>query len=649
MDRKISLSLLGRIFLLAALMLSACAGPTKTPTETPQAVTLTPYPTTTPSDTQSPPPGVLPATAAPTGTSVPQAPSQLPQPVVDDPNFVMICESNKEIDFNETLKTTPFYIQGQVILTGPAGKFPGTIKNLAAAGIDLTPVILCTLSIPDSIPNPNPNGNTYQKEPTREGLDARFPFLGEDPTKPAVEGNRLAMNLYQFDYPVTLTMTLQMLEQQQIDLKPPDRIYADPNYLTGNLANTACGRPFGVEGSPFGVEGSPFGVEGSPFGVEGSPYGGMGLNADPGSFWQQWAFEHVGLNQIPGDVKEGEGVRIGVFDTSPYDTNPGVSTTTFTETQITPELNLTVHYPIQLPGLDTTIALNIMDHGLFVSSLAHAFAPQSQVHLYRVLNNAGCGDLFRLNVAMLKFLSEDWSNNRLTQPAVINLSLGVRKPRKLHPNQPVIATAEADEIGDMDAAVQAAYELAMDDPSIESLETVVQLAHQAGMLIVSAAGNDSVIDNPPLANMPLPMELPADYPFVIGVSASTITDGPACYSNMGDVAAPGADATLDNDSRNNHICVSQAASCPVSDSTPPNDPSACAYGVIGLSTVSPSRYAYWVGTSFATPMVSGLAALVYQHSGNAGDTWTKVTTQVNPTLARSYGSGLISVQKALGP
>lgn len=602
MNRKIPSSLLCRIFLMVALTLSACA-PEVTPTP------------------------------------------QLAQPVVDNPNFGLVCELNKEIDFKQVLEITPFYIRGQVILTGPVDEFPKTIDSLAAAGIKLTPVILCTLNIPPSMPeiklgeitSPSPK---EPQIPRGDGSYASFPFRDPgDSRKPRVEGNRLGMNLYQFDnLQVSLTKILQQLNELQKGQAKQDWVYADPNYLTGIMADTACS--------------SPFGVSGSPFGVSGSPYSGMGLNAARSHFWDQWAFQRVGLPE-PNSIERklvgtGEGMRVGVFDTSPYSIAPGDPPTPFPNTNIIPELKLTVHYPIQISNLSANTApIDIKDHGLFVSSLIHAFAYDSQIDLYRVLDDAGCGDLYRLNIAMLDFLSADWSPNGLIKHAVINLSLGVRKPRYLPTDSPAFDTSKA-EISKLGEEILEAFMTVQADPSIESLETVTQFASQAGMVIVAAGGNDSNKNDPSYPN-PLPMELPADYSYVIGVSASTNTDnnGPACYSNQGNVAAPGGDAK-EVDSNGNLTCVPPTNYCPNIDSLNP-DPS-CEYGVIGLSTLSTNTgYAYWVGTSFATPMVSGLAALVYQRTGFPGETGIRVTTHVNNIVDPRYGTGLINVQAALQP
>ena len=235
---------------------------------------------------------------------------------------------------------------------------------------------------------------------------------------------------------------------------------------------------------------------------------------------------------------------------------------------------------------------------------------------------------------MLKFLHADWDKKGLIQPAVINLSLGVRKP--LESRLGVSETRSAKQkIEDMDAAIREALNIARDDSSIESLGTVTQLVYQAGMVIVAASGNDSVVVNPPLANMPLLANLPAGFDFVTGVSASTKADGPACYANRGDVSAPGGDGLVNYRIPATPTCLPNASECPSLDA---GTPGACEYGVMGLSTISPSYYAYWVGTSFATPIVSGIAALVYQQTGFPGD-----------TVSRIERNSLINVQDARRP
>jgi subtilisin family serine protease len=104
--------------------------------------------------------------------------------------------------------------------------------------------------------------------------------------------------------------------------------------------------------------------------------------------------------------------------------------------------------------------------------------------------------------------------------------------------------------------------------------------------------------------------LPAAYPSVIGVAASNTSRERSCFSNWADVSAPGGEGGLGEvpDLSTDELFDTIPSSCaPVSNECKGNCPNA----LISMSTSSPTGYAYWTGTSFSTPLVSGLAALIF--------------------------------------
>ncbi|MGA2799628.1 MAG: S8 family serine peptidase, partial [Thermoguttaceae bacterium] len=110
-----------------------------------------------------------------------------------------------------------------------------------------------------------------------------------------------------------------------------------------------------------------------------------------------------------------------------------------------------------------------------------------------------------------------------------------------------------------------------------AMQTAIQAANDAGIMFVAAAGNSGT-------NNDVTAQYPANYnpPNVISVAASDQNDQLASFSCYGaatvDLAAP---------------------------------------GVSIYSTVPNNRYAYYSGTSMATPMVSGVAALAWAYKPTA--------------------------------
>jgi hypothetical protein len=475
-----------------------------------------------------------------------------------------------------------FLLMDQIIVTGP----PPEVSEVIS-GFSLTLTSQCDLS--------------YQNA---HNLDLEsFPF-------PSEALSDLTMRLYQIEPGQSVVNVAKTINEAGSG----HHVFADPNYLTGPFAGaSACGNPTYEDG--------------------GSPLAGISpLPATAGQFWGQWAFEHVGAGPSLQDALQGAlinptgaGVRVGVFDTSPFtpvsamaieDSEGGIH---FSETiaQVTPNLKLSVSHPKMrdLQATDPAAATNVNDHGLFVAGLIHAIAPESDIQLIRVLNEYGCGDLFTLTKALYQFIADMEAERGMLDGTVINLSLGVLKP--------------------------ASGEVLADD-TIESLRAAVLLAHSRGAVVVAAAGNDSYIEG-----KPLPPQIPARYPFVIGVAGSNVYREKACFSNWGDVSAPSGDSPSEEGPG---YCKREVLTECSGD---------CDEAVISLA-LSPStagdttRYAYWRGTSFSAPLVSGLAALVLDAGVSRPTCPLKSPAWVHPDrvieairCGTSTGDGVINVPATL--
>lgn len=282
--------------------------------------------------------------------------------------------------------------------------------------------------------------------------------------------------------------------------------------------NRAVGRGSSVRAEPNWLSGHPWDPTGSPWDPTGSPWdptgssGGSSQSAPPELFLRQWAFQQIDLFG-PRQSGTGRGVRIGVFDTSPYESQ--VAAILDWVDKPSPLSLKLANYPVPVAN---NAQKDLSNHGIFSAGLAHAVAPAADIQLIRVLNNNNIGDLFTLSHALFDFIK----NNVHEQlpagvlGAVINMSLGIRVP--------------PDEAG---------FNLPVE---VLALRDVLRAAHCAGIVVVAAAGNDS-------ANLPQPepANLPANWGPIIGVAGSNQQLGRGCFSNRGDLAAPGGDGRADKD------------------------------------------------------------------------------------------------------
>ncbi len=382
----------------------------------------------------------------------------------------------------------------------------------------------------------------------------------------------LEVHLYETNLPVK--DTIEEIYKAKSEGSP---VFADPNYaLTGDL--------WGVGGDSWSTE---------------SPIPGTVDDASK-LFWEQWAFGDQGI-RLFGDAlatqrtvtRKGKGTRVGIFDTSPFAGIDENFTTVPIPWMLRETLNLHVSHPFDTPVTPPFLYdKDCSNHGLFVAGLVHAVAPESEIHLIRALNKNAMGDLFTLIQALHWAIKQWWDTLDNT---IINLSLGVHSA-----DASDLASGTKDQILALINSMGTSYvSPSADEIPIMALETILGIALGRGAVIAAAAGNSSHD-----VASPKPAQIPACYPDVIGVAASNIERQQSCYSNNGDVIAPGGDGARVGASScepNNQACVSFEDDCP--------------YGLISLvdEPYSPSGYAYWVGTSFATGLVSGLAALLREN------------------------------------
>jgi hypothetical protein len=282
--------------------------------------------------------------------------------------------------------------------------------------------------------------------------------------------------------------------------------------------------------------------------------------------------------------------------------------------------------------------LLIPDHGLFVAGIVRDLAPATEVHLVRVLGDHGVGTLQGL-VHVLSRLPGAVNPSGLRR-LIVSLSLVVDVPTSYRIVERWFPGLSGDEyqpgvlaaLGHLDASVRAA----------------VDALNRQGVLVVAAAGNDALPSPNGVPTRALP-RAPARLGGVLSVAALKRDGTPASYSNQATVpplnplaqatsngvAVLGGEASL----RSGWWGPPPAPAVPPVPALPklfgprfvdltPGGPVDAVAGIVSAArlpvggvrnpttaTTTPTNttgWVYWVGTSFATPIVSALAAALWE-------------------------------------
>ncbi|MGN6756491.1 MAG: S8 family serine peptidase [Thermomicrobiales bacterium] len=243
----------------------------------------------------------------------------------------------------------------------------------------------------------------------------------------------------------------------------------------------------------------------------------------------------------------------------------------------------------------------IPDHGLFAAGIIRDIAPQAEIHVVRVLDDAGVGDTYGL-IKALRALPGKLLTDRRNERLIVNLSLMVSVPDSKAMLEEWFARSAKD------AATLAQWwrdiDVLLDSTHRNLFETIEWLGEQ-GVLVVAAAGND--YNGSGYRAEP---RLPAAYDSVLGVAAVNRQTQPANFSNRGDRAVYGNGVAVFGGSRG---ALASGRAAEEQDK------------IIGIFSAekfplgagaNKTGWGYWAGTSFATPVISAIAANLWSaHSG----------------------------------
>ena len=253
-------------------------------------------------------------------------------------------------------------------------------------------------------------------------------------------------------------------------------------------------------------------------------------------------------------VSTGTGIKVAVVDVGINMSHPQLSATVTSGFDFVSNDSLAADEPGGIAS----------GHGTFIAGVISLVAPDAEIVSYRVLDTTGRGNGFTVAEAVIQAVENGCK--------VINLSMVM-------------------------------------DNQHAALDAAIEYARNNNVMIVAAAGNDSIETD----------KFPFRDSYTLGVAALDSNNVLADFSNFGgkvDVCAPGT-----------HI-----------------------YG-----TFLDTTYARWDGTSFAAPFVAGQAALLY--AKNPGANWSDIKDAImlsavnvdaqNPGMEGNLGAGLIDLAAAL--
>jgi subtilisin family serine protease len=252
------------------------------------------------------------------------------------------------------------------------------------------------------------------------------------------------------------------------------------------------------------------------------------------------------------------------------------------------------HWTPDSPHQNREDFFNIVDHGLFAAGLVRCVAPEAKIHLYRVLDDVGIGDTMALLTALNAIPGRLRKRYGAGIRLIINLSLLIEEPEDCSPYC-------VEEPGDLHWVLQAAVEA---------------LRHQ-DVLVVAAVGNDSMQRE--AGEQRRSPRLPSRYESVLSVAATTRQGAAATFSNLGDIndlkngiAVFGGNAAI----QGGLPMIAGAAQKGVQ---PDGLVGAFSHGHLPCDKgPNETGLVYWAGTSFAAPVITGIAAQLWSRAGAPG-------------------------------
>lgn len=277
------------------------------------------------------------------------------------------------------------------------------------------------------------------------------------------------------------------------------------------------------------------------------------------------------------------------------------------------------------------------DHGLFIAAIIHSIVPDATIHLIEVLNPFGVGDLETIALGFEKAFAIFRRNRK---PLVVNCSLVLDLPHKQKGR--IYRPTNKESINKLDRDVEAelrknvereiadltAQNVAHPEDEVRwviSLGAICERLAKAGRQVVAAAGNDS--EERSGQRDAQDARYPAAFSKVMGVGSLPKDSGPdnngkykaSTFSNLADKPAKNGVMALGGEPGE----MQGVLGVYLGEFPPSEDAAGQPINGQGWPQSGPKStngWAWWAGTSFATPVLTGVIASVLSQLGNAGKT-----------------------------
>ncbi|MCG8352997.1 MAG: S8/S53 family peptidase [Chloroflexales bacterium] len=235
----------------------------------------------------------------------------------------------------------------------------------------------------------------------------------------------------------------------------------------------------------------------------------------------------------------------------------------------------------------------MFDHGLFAAGIIHTLAPTVKLRLIEVLNHYGVGSIETAIDALQQLNMREAGQ----PPLIVNCSLMLNIPLEGQP-KPELDWPSLNEDSRLVKRMG------------NTVKWITDLLRERNVLFVAAAGNDAE------AGMERPQaRYPAAFEDVVGVGALHPDGVPADYSNISDTPLSIGIATFGGKASG--------------DDSVPNEAVRGIYtGLFPNGEQNHDGWAWWSGTSFATPIISGVLAALCHQGASPQEAWEALSASV---------------------